>query len=30
MGRNGVLINFGPMPEMCMEIGDQRAIFREK
>jgi len=30
MGRNGVLINFVPMPKMWMEIGDQRAIFIEK
>jgi hypothetical protein len=30
MGRNGVLINFVPMPKMWMQIGDQRAIFIEK
>ena len=30
MGRNGVLINFVPMPKMWMEIGDQRTLFREK
>lgn len=30
MGRNGVLINFVPMPKMWLGIGDQRAIFIEK
>ena len=30
MGRNGVLINFVPMPKMWLQIGDQRAIFLEK
>ena len=30
MGRNGVLINFVPLPRMWMEIGDQRALFIEK
>jgi len=30
MGRNGVLINFVPLPKMWMEIGDQRALFIEK
>jgi serine/threonine protein kinase len=30
MGRNGVLINFVPMPKMWMQIGEQRALFIEK
>jgi len=30
MGRNGVLINFVPMPKMWLQIGEQRALFIEK